>query len=50
MANRDFTCEICGAQFGTSNELDEHNRFAHPDIAKKRQAGRGPKEREESDL
>ena len=50
MANRDFTCEICGAEFGARSELDKHNMTKHPDIAQKGNPGRGPKERDEADL
>lgn len=50
MADKHFTCQACGAAFGSREELAKHNKHAHPDLAQKHQAGRSPKDREESDL
>jgi hypothetical protein len=33
--NQKFTCQACGAHFGSRRELEEHNKKSHPDMAQK---------------
>ena len=28
--NKPYRCAACGAEFGTRNELDQHNKVKHP--------------------
>lgn len=30
--DEDFTCQACGAGFKTKEELEQHNKEAHPEM------------------
>jgi uncharacterized C2H2 Zn-finger protein len=49
MTDRYFTCDACGAAFGSRRVLAEHNHKAHPDRHQKN-PGSSPKDRKISDM
>jgi uncharacterized C2H2 Zn-finger protein len=46
--DKNFRCQACGAAFGSRQELDQHNKKAHPDMG--RNPGSSPKDRSQGDL